>query len=112
MKSVVIIINQAPYGDERAYNALRYANALLAAAVQVKVYLLADAVACAKRGQILPKGYYNVENIITGITHRGATVPCAEARGLRAEELIEGTAFGRMDELAQWTAESEGVAVF
>ena len=74
MRSVVVIINEAPYGNERAYNGLRYAHALLAAAVQVKVYLLADAVTCAKKGQVLPKGYYNVENIISGITRRGATV--------------------------------------
>jgi uncharacterized protein involved in oxidation of intracellular sulfur len=74
MRSVVVIINEAPYGNERAYNGLRYANALLAASVQVRVYLLADAVLCAKKGQVVPAGYYNVENIINGITRRGATV--------------------------------------
>lgn len=74
MKSVVVIINDAPYGDERAYNALRYAQALVAASVQVKVYLLADAVICAKKGQTPPKGYYNVENMIGGIIRRGGTV--------------------------------------
>jgi uncharacterized protein involved in oxidation of intracellular sulfur len=74
MRSVVVIINDAPYGNERAYNALRYAHALIAASVQVKVHLLADAVICAKRGQTPPKGYYNVENIISGITRRGGTV--------------------------------------
>jgi uncharacterized protein involved in oxidation of intracellular sulfur len=74
MRSVVVIINEAPYGNERAYNGLRYANALLAASVQVRVYLLADAVICAKKGQVVPKGCYNVENVINGITRRGATV--------------------------------------
>jgi hypothetical protein len=29
MKSVVVIINDAPYGNERAYNGLRYAQAVL-----------------------------------------------------------------------------------
>jgi uncharacterized protein involved in oxidation of intracellular sulfur len=73
MRSVVIIINDAPYGNERAYNGLRYAQALLAASTQVKVYLLADAVTCAKKGQTPPKGYYNVENMIAGIVNRGGT---------------------------------------
>jgi uncharacterized protein involved in oxidation of intracellular sulfur len=74
MRSVVIVINDAPYGNERAYNGLRYAHGLLAASVQVKVYLLADAVGCAKKGQTLPKGYYNVENMIAGIVRHGGTV--------------------------------------
>lgn len=74
MKSVVVIINDAPYGNERAYNGLRYAHALLAASVQVKTYFLADAVICAKKGQTPPKGYYNVEHMIDGIVRRGGTV--------------------------------------
>lgn len=74
MKSVVVIINDAPYGNERAYNGLRYAQALSVASVQVKVYLIADAVTCAKKGQAPPKGYYNVENMIGGIIRRGGTV--------------------------------------
>jgi uncharacterized protein involved in oxidation of intracellular sulfur len=74
MKSLVVIINDAPYGNERAYNGVRYAHALLAASVQAKIYLLADAVICAKKGQTPPKGYYNVENMIGGIIRRGGTV--------------------------------------
>jgi uncharacterized protein involved in oxidation of intracellular sulfur len=74
MKSILIIINDVPYGEERAYNALRYPQALLAASVQVKIYLLADAVACAKKGQAPPKGYYNVENMVGGVIRRGGTV--------------------------------------
>ena len=40
----------------------------------MKVYLLADAVTCAKKGQTPPKGYYNVENMIDSIVRRGGTV--------------------------------------
>lgn len=74
MKSIVVIINDAPYGNERAYNGLRYAHALLAASVQAKIYLLADAVTCVKKGQTPPKGYYNVETLVGGIVRRGGTV--------------------------------------
>jgi uncharacterized protein involved in oxidation of intracellular sulfur len=56
MQSIIVIINDAPYGNERAYNGLRYAQALLATSVQVKVHLLADAVICAKKGQTPPAG--------------------------------------------------------
>ena len=56
MASTLFILNDAPYGNERAYNALR-----LAAAVagkddqQVRLFLMADAVACAKSGQKVPR---------------------------------------------------------
>jgi uncharacterized protein involved in oxidation of intracellular sulfur len=74
MRSAVIIINDAPYGNERAFTGLRYAHALLAASLEVKIYLLADAVLCAKKGQSLPKGYYSVENMIGAIIRHGGTV--------------------------------------
>src|SRR3990167_7403677 len=61
MTSTVFIVNDAPYGSERPYNALRLAGALAAReGQQVRVFLLADAVACARAGQKIPEGYYNV----------------------------------------------------
>jgi uncharacterized protein involved in oxidation of intracellular sulfur len=54
-------LNDAPYGNERSYNALRLARSLLnSAAEEVKVFLIGDVVACAKAGQKVPLGYYNV----------------------------------------------------
>jgi predicted peroxiredoxin len=49
MNSITIVIQDAPYGTEKAYNALRYASALVAHQVAVKVFLLADGVTVAKR---------------------------------------------------------------
>lgn len=52
MSSILFIINDAPYGNERAYNALRLAGVLAGKEDQrVRVFLLADAVGCAKAGQ-------------------------------------------------------------
>ncbi len=63
MISTLFIVNDAPYGDERAYNALRLAGTLAAREDQsVRLFLLADAVGCAKRGQKVPEGYYNVQH--------------------------------------------------
>lgn len=73
MKSWLIIINDGPYGNERSYNGLRMALALLKQAeASVRVFLMGDAVACAVKGQMTPQGYYNVERIITSIVKRGA----------------------------------------
>ncbi len=52
MQKILFIINDAPYGKEHAYNALRLAGTLIAQQdVAVQVFLMADAVGCAKAGQ-------------------------------------------------------------
>ena len=62
MSSTLFIINDAPYGNERAYNALRLAGALSGKeGEQVRVFLMADAVACAKAGQKVPEGCYSIQ---------------------------------------------------
>ena len=51
MVKYLFILNDAPYGTERSYNALRLARSLLKAGdAQVKVFLIGDASACAKAG--------------------------------------------------------------
>jgi uncharacterized protein involved in oxidation of intracellular sulfur len=45
--NTLIIINEPPYGNERSYNGLRLAKALIAADASVTVFLIADGVSCA-----------------------------------------------------------------
>jgi uncharacterized protein involved in oxidation of intracellular sulfur len=72
VKKILIAINDAPYGNERPYNALRLAlNLVKRAEVQVKVFLTADAVYCARKGQSTPDGYYNVERMVKSLAKRG-----------------------------------------
>ena len=62
MSSTLFILNDAPYGNERAYNGLRLAGALAGKdGQQVRVFLMADAVGCAKNGQKVPAGYYSIQ---------------------------------------------------
>ena len=71
-ESYLIIINNAPYGDERPYNALRLAmNLAKREDTLVKVFLLADGVACARKGQKTPDGYYNIERMVKFIAAKG-----------------------------------------
>jgi uncharacterized protein involved in oxidation of intracellular sulfur len=70
--NIVFILNEGPYGSERSYNALRLAmNLARKSEVQVKVFLIGDGVACAKRGQETPDGYYNVESMLSSLARRG-----------------------------------------
>lgn len=70
-KQYVIIINDAPYGSERPYNALRLALALIKRSAKVRVFLMADAVNCAIVGQKTPSGYYNIERMLKSVAQRG-----------------------------------------
>lgn len=72
-RSFLFIINDGPYGNERAYNALRLAlNLVKRPGVTVRVFLTGDGVQCARRGQQTPQGYYNVERMVKSLAHRGA----------------------------------------
>jgi uncharacterized protein involved in oxidation of intracellular sulfur len=82
----------------------------------VRVFLLGDAAACAKRGQKVPQGYYNVADMLSGVSRRGGTVgvcgTCLDARGVTDGELIEGAVRGSMDQLADWSAWADKIVVF
>ena len=71
-KAFLFVLNAAPYGDERTYNALRLALDLAKRPqAKVRVFLTGDAVACARGGQATPDGYYNVERMVRFLVQRG-----------------------------------------
>ncbi len=71
-KNYLFIINDAPYGNERPYNALRLAyNLAKRAGIEVRVFLTGDGVLCARKGQKTPEGSYNIERMIKALANRG-----------------------------------------
>jgi uncharacterized protein involved in oxidation of intracellular sulfur len=114
---VLIAINDAPYGSERAYNALRLAGSLAKQeGVEVRVFLVGDGAFCAKTGQKVPQGYYNVQIMLSAVVRRGGQVgvcgSCMEARGMTEAELIEGMRKSSLDEWTTWTLEADKVLIF
>lgn len=64
----LFIIQDGPYGSERAYNALRLAMALQKQeGAEVWVSLMGDGVNCAIQGQNTPEGYYNVGRMLKSV---------------------------------------------
>ncbi len=113
----LFILNDPPYGTERCFNALKLAQALLKTepTPEVTVFLMADAVVCAKAGQTTPNGYYNLESMVKGVSRQAKVVlcgTCMDARGLVDEELVKGAERSTMPELTQLTAEADKVLVF
>jgi len=115
---VLFIINDAPYGSEKAYNALRIANQLNKEhpGTEVRIFLLADGTFCALADQTTPTGYYNIERMIRFSLGKGTKVKicggCAETRGLQKLPLIEGAELSNLAELTNWVAESDKVLTF
>ena len=116
MSNILFILNDAPYGNERAYNGLRLAGALTAKAdVHVRMFLMADAVGCAKAGQKVPDGYYNVQLMLGKLLRKGEVAlcgTCMDARGLSDSDMVEGAQRSTLGQLADWTAEADKVLVF
>jgi uncharacterized protein involved in oxidation of intracellular sulfur len=112
----LFILNDAPYGTERSYNGLRLAKAVSKLAdQQVQVFLMGDAVACAKDGQKVPDGYYNAGDMVKMVAAGGEVGlcgTCMNARGLQDGEVVAGALRKTLADLAAWTAAADKVLVF
>jgi uncharacterized protein involved in oxidation of intracellular sulfur len=114
---MLLILNGPPYGTERSYNGLRLAGSLAKReGPEVRVFLMGDAASCAKAGQTVPRGWYNVNAMLTVVMqHRGAVGVCGscmDARGLTEAELVAGARRSSMDELTDWTLWADQVITF
>jgi len=112
----LFVLNDPPYGTERSYNALRLADKIVKTDdAEVTVFLMADAVACAKAGQQTPDGFYNIERMLKPILRKGEVLlcgTCMDARALAESELMEGTRRSSMVELTERTIAADKVLVF
>jgi uncharacterized protein involved in oxidation of intracellular sulfur len=114
---ILLSVNDAPYGSERAFNALRLAGSLARReGVDVKVFLVGDGAGCAKSGQVVPAGYYNVAQMIAALVRHGGHVgvcgSCMDARGISEAELVEGCKRSSLEEWATWTLEADKPLTF
>jgi uncharacterized protein involved in oxidation of intracellular sulfur len=119
MQKILIIINDAPYGTEKAYNALRMAMTLQKEhgdKVEIKIFLLADAVFCGLPNQNTPDGFFNIERMLKSVVKRGGEVKscggCSKARGIANIEFIHGVKLSNMKDFAESTVECDKVLSF
>lgn len=114
---ILIILNDPPYGTERSYDGLRLTLALAKTeGTELRLFLMADAVACAKPGQKTAEGYYNLERMLRGLAAKkiplGACGTCLDARGMTDADLLAGVHRSSMAELATWTLWADKVVTF
>ena len=84
--------------------------------VEIKIFLLADAVTCGLPNQKTPNGYYNIERMLKIVIRNGGEVKsrggCSEARGIDKIEFIKGVKLSNMKEFSQWTVDCDKVLTF
>jgi len=81
--------------------------------VSMKIFLISGGVAYAKKDQKVPNGHYDLNLMLLSLIHRevevGAYGVCMDARGMKDEELIQGTHRSSMKELSDWIVKADKV---
>ena len=83
--------------------------------LDLTVFLMGDAVICAKSGQKTPDGYYNIERMLKPVARNGKVLlcgTCMDARGLHDEEVLDGCQRSTLGDLTRYTLETDKVLVF
>jgi len=115
--NILVILNDPAYGTERSYNGLRLAMSLAKRNdVELRVFLIGDAVSCAMAGQKVPDGYYHMDRMIESVARRGGDVGCCgtclDARGITEELVTKGARRSSMDELTEWSVWADKIVGF
>jgi uncharacterized protein involved in oxidation of intracellular sulfur len=116
MQKIVIVANGAAYGSESLFNSLRLAIALREqeADLDLRLFLMSDAVTAGLRGQKPAEGY-NIQQMLEILTAQNVPVKlcktCTDGR-ITTLPLVDGVAIGTLVELAQWTLAADKVLTF
>ncbi|WP_297199755.1 DsrE/DsrF/TusD sulfur relay family protein [uncultured Pluralibacter sp.] len=116
MQRIVIVANGAAYGSESLFNSLRLAIALKEQEpLDLKVFLMSDAVTAGLRGQKPAEGY-NIQQMLEILTAQDVPVKlcktCTDGRGITLLPLVDGVEIGTLPELARWTLDADKVLTF
>lgn len=117
MQKILFILNAPPYGSERTLTALRLATTLAAdaAAPELSIFLVSDAVSTALAGQQTAGGL-PLGQMLAELAQQGVAVyacrTCLDARGINESLLLPGVTIGTMPGLAQLTLQADKVLSF
>jgi uncharacterized protein involved in oxidation of intracellular sulfur len=81
----------------------------------VTVFLMADAVVCAMRGQKVPKGFYNIQLMLESVIRKGEALLCGtfvDARGITNDDIVAGSKRSTTQALAECTLKADQVPAF
>lgn len=115
MVKMCIFLYDAPYGNENAYTALRFALTAVTDGHEATVVLLQNGVFLAKLNQN-PADYPNHLEYLKNAMSEGLKViacgVCCNARGLTQEDLVDGAKIVGMHEIVEEVAQSDKTISF
>ena len=110
MESLTVVLSSGPYQSERAFTALRLVLTALVEGLKVNLFLIEDGVFVAKKGQN-PKEFPNAGELLELAMKEGANILtcgiCAEERGMKEGDFIEGIKQGTMHDLIAWVKQTD-----
>lgn len=115
---VLVILTDAPYGNEKMFIPLRLIMTLQDENPDavIRIFMIVDSVTAALPNQITPEGYYNLEKMLKAVMNKGAEIKlcgtCIRSRGIRELKLIDGIEIGNMKLLSDWTVDSDKIISF
>lgn len=111
MSTILFNLNEAPYGNEQAYIALRRADTLSArSGASVNVFRLADPVGCANPYQPFPDDFYSRPSLRKKIVCAGEVAlcdRCLDGCGVVDSYLIARTRHSTHARLADWSPRAD-----
>jgi len=114
----LIVLNRNPYdGTDITWNALRLAEQLLNAGLEVNMFLMNDSVDLARDVAKPPEGYFDLGEMLKGLIGKGVPVKvcgtCKARCGIyKGEPYFNGAHEAKMTELAQWIKEADRIVSF
>ncbi len=116
--TVLLILNEAPYSGERAYNALRLAASLRQDKdVDVRLFFLGDGAWSASMKVPKPENStfdvpWLLERALSAGCQAQVCQTCMDSRGILDSDLLPGATRGTLDSLRLWSLTSDRVLSF
>lgn len=113
----LFLFNDSPHGNQRSYNGLRLAVALVKSdGASTSVFLLGDGILCGLAGLNPAHADYNPQEMLRQLHSCGVRIgvcgTCMDARGISDQLLIAEAKRSSMDELRLWVDDSDKVFTF
>lgn len=114
--SVLIVLSDAPFEGDAAWNALRLASTLLDQGAGVHIFVMNDAIDLVRAGSSPAAAEFDLQAMLVALLPRGARLKicttCVNRCGIGQGEIIPQAVMATMGDLAAWVTGSDRAVVF